>query len=209
MDELVAAARRAGVADTRILDAIRAVPRRSYLPLRARAQAGADRPIRLQAGQTASQPSLIASMLEALALEGHEKVLEIGAGSGWQTALLTHLAAEVVAIELEPALGRMARRNLTAPDAGVGRGTWTVIVGDGARGAADHAPFDAIIVSAAVPELPPAWEAQLAHGGRLVVPRGRGGAERVELLQKSDDGLVHRRTLTAARFVPLRDRPRT
>lgn len=209
MEVLVDAARRAGVTDPRVLDAVRAVPRHRYLPSRSRREAAVDRPVRLQAGQTASQPSLIAAMLEALELDGSGRVLEVGAGSGWQTALLTHLADEVVAVELEPALARMARENLAAADSGVGEGSWTVLEGDGTRGAPDRAPFDAIVVSAAVPRLPDAWRDQLADGGRIVAPMGYGGAERVEVLQKTADGLVRRRTLTAARFVPLRDRPRT
>jgi len=141
-------------------------------------------------------------MIAALRLAGTEQVLEVGTGYGYQTALLARLAACVVSVEIWPDLGAQARRNLAAQ----GIGNVTVLVGDGTEGAPDHAPFDAIVVSAAFPRVPPPLAAQLTTGGRLVQPIGPGGGEHVVLYEKDVDGLRRVRVLTAASFVRLRGR---
>lgn len=195
----VTAARRAGVTDPRVLDAVAAVPRDRFVPPASRREARLDRPVRIGEGQTTSQPSLIAVMLEALELTGDEKVLEVGTGFGYQTALLAHLAAEVHSIERFAALADAARENL----AGCGLDDVDLVVGDGTRGLPAHAPYDAIVVSAAAVELPPALGEQLVDGGRLVAPVGPSGAQAVHLYERRGDVLVVRRRLTAVRFVPL------
>lgn len=159
----------------------------------------ADQPVPIGHGQVTSQPSLVAAMVAALGLTGTEKVLEVGTGHGYQTALLARLAARVISIEVWPGLAARARCNL----AGQGITNVEVISGDGTQGAPGHAPFDAIIVSAAFPQVPVPLTAQLAAGGRLVQPVGPGGDEDVVLYQRSGDGLTRVRVLTGASFVPL------
>jgi protein-L-isoaspartate(D-aspartate) O-methyltransferase len=136
-------------------------------------------------------------MVEALALRGSETVLEVGTGYGWQTALLARLAARVVSIERFPDLAETARRNLA------GLANVEVVVGDGSEGVPGHAPYDAILVSAAYPEVPAALAAQLADGGRLVQPIGRGGNEDVVLFERRGEELARVRSVILAHFVPL------
>jgi protein-L-isoaspartate(D-aspartate) O-methyltransferase len=195
----VTAARRVGVRDPRVLAAVAAVPRDRFVPAAARREAAEDRPIRIGAGQTTSQPSLIAVMLEALELTGTERVLEVGTGFGYQTALLAHLAGEVHTIERLAELAEQARTNL----ASVGLDTVEVVVGDGTRGLPAHAPYDAIVVSAAAREVPTALAEQLVEGGRLVAPVGPDAWQEAVLFTRIDDGLQRTRRLTAVRFVPL------
>ncbi|HZQ15932.1 MAG TPA: protein-L-isoaspartate(D-aspartate) O-methyltransferase [Gaiellaceae bacterium] len=182
--------RRRGIRDERVLDAMARVPRELFVPEEARRAAYADTALPLPCGQTISQPFIVAATLQALELAGAERVLEVGTGSGYQAALLRELAAEVVTIERIPELGALARRNLERS----GHGDVEVRVGDGSLGAPDRAPFDAIAVAAETDEVPPALLAQLASGGRLVLPlRGylaRVAGGRLELL-------------LPARFVPL------
>lgn len=197
---LVAAARRAGVQDDRLLGALAAVNRAAFvLPAHASA-ADRDIPIPIPHDQVTTQPSLVGRMLEALALTGHERVLEVGTGYGFQTALLARLAAEVHSIERWPDLAGAARANLA-------RARVTnvhVVVGDGGDGLPSSAPYQAIVVSAAFPEVPKPLAEQLAVGGRLVQPIGRGGHEWVTLFAKRPSGrLVQRRMLTRAHFVRL------
>jgi protein-L-isoaspartate(D-aspartate) O-methyltransferase len=195
----VEAARRVGVRDPRVLAAVAAVPRERFVPAGAEAAAREDRPIRIGAGQTTSQPSLIAVMLEALALTGTERVLEVGTGFGYQTALLAHLAGEVHTIERLATLAEQARANL----AGVGVADVEVVVGDGTRGLPAHAPYDAIVVSAAALEVPSALAAQLVEGGRLVAPVGPDDWQEAVLFTRVGDRLERTRRLSAVRFVPL------
>lgn len=196
---LVAAARRAGVTDERVLAAVAAVPRERFVPPGAEREAALDRPIPIGSGQTTSQPSLIASMLAALHLTGGERVLEIGTGYGYQSALLAHLAARVYSIErLEP-LAVRARAHLAA----CGLSKVEVVVGDGTRGLPRAAPFDAIVIAAAAAEVPAGLVDQLREGGRLVAPIGPPGAQQVIVYTARDGRLEDPRRLSAVRFVPL------
>jgi len=196
---LVAAARDAGVRDPRVLEAVAATPREAFVPASLVRVAQSDRPLPLPDGQTTSQPSLIARMVEALELTGEENVLEVGSGHGYQTALLSRLARSVHSVELFADLAEAANANLRRH----GVSNAEVTVGDGAEGAPAHAPFDGIVVSAAAAEVPPCLFEQLAPGGRLVVPLGPGGNERVVLFQEHDGALRPRELITLARFVPL------
>jgi protein-L-isoaspartate(D-aspartate) O-methyltransferase len=197
---LVHAARAVGVLDRRVLDAVAAVPRAAYVPVDRVAEANLDRPIPIGGGQVTTQPSLVAAMVEALALCGDERVLEVGAGFGYQTALLGRLAREVWALERRPELAAVARRNL----AGRGVDNAHVVVRDGSQGLPDRAPFDAIIVAAAHPTVPPPLVTQLAVDGRLVQPIGPSGAEHVTLFRRDASGrLVRERSIIRAHFVAL------
>jgi protein-L-isoaspartate(D-aspartate) O-methyltransferase len=198
-DKLVAAARMAGVGDERVLAALRSVPRALFVPPSQIDRAYVDAPLPIAHAQVTTQPSLVAKMVEALALTGSEHVLEIGTGYGWQTALLASLADFVWSVERWPDLAEAARANLDR----YGARNVEVAVGDGSRGLAGQAPFEAIIVSAAFPRVPPPLADQLAPGGRLVQPIGRGGDEDVVLFERRGDQLDVSRSLTAARFVPL------
>lgn len=195
----VAAARAAGVTDARVLAAVAAVPRERFVPSHAGSEATLDRPIPIGSGQTTSQPSLIAKMLAALELTGDERVLEIGTGHGYQTALLTHLAAEVWSVERYAGLAAQARRNL----AEWGQGDAHIVVGDGTEGLEAQAPFDAIVISAAARELPAALGPQLAEGGRMVAPVGPDDGQQVVVSTRRDGQLVELERLTPVRFVPL------
>lgn len=199
-EDLVRAAERIGVRDERVLDALRAVRREDFVPAGRERAAYADRPIPIPRGQTTSQPSLIAAMVEALQLRGGEKVLELGTGYGFQTALLAQLADEVWSIERYGELAEAAADNLRA--AGIDNAH--VLVGDGSEGVAEQAPFEGIILSAATPSIPGPLREQLAEGGRLVAPVGAGGSEDVVVLRRAGDDLERIRSLTRARFVPLR-----
>ena len=199
MEKLVAAARRAGVNDLRVLDAMRRVPRAAFVPLDQAWMAYQDEPVRIPHGQVTTQPSLSARMVEALRLAGPEHVLEIGAGFGYQTALLASLASFVTSIERWPDLAETARRHLKTQEIMNVR----VLDGDGTEGEPSEAPYDAVLVSAAFPEVPEPLVSQLRIGGRLVQPIGSGGAERVTVFERSPDGLVSLDVVCHARFVRL------
>jgi protein-L-isoaspartate(D-aspartate) O-methyltransferase len=189
----------AGVRDARVLEALRVVPRAAFVPEDVIDRAEVDRPLPIPHGQVTTQPSLIAKMVEALALTGSERVLEIGTGYGFQTGILARLSAHVFSVEryadlAETALRNLARERIRNVD---------VIVGDGSAGLPDQAPFHAILVSAAFPRVPPPLTEQLVEGGRLVQPIGRGGSEEVTLFERVGAELVARRTVTGASFVPL------
>ena len=197
--ELVAALRREGVEDARLLEAVRVVPRRAFVPAEAAERAYVDVPVRIPHGQVTTQPSLVAKMIGALALTGEEHVLEVGTGYGWQTALLARLARVVHSVERWPDLADTARANLLSQ----GIENATVVVGDGSEGVAEHAPYDAVLVSAAFTEVPAPLAEQVAVGGRLVQPIGPGGSDDVVLFERLARGLVASRTITGAHFVRL------
>lgn len=196
---LVEAVRDAGVGDPRVLDAVRAVPRTSFVPLEFVGSAYDDEPIPIPHHQVTTQPSLSARMVEALRLTGDEQVFEVGTGYGYQTALLARLAAFVTSIEYWPDLAASARRNL----ASVGVENVRVLDGDGSEGVPQFAPYDAVLVSAAFPEVPPPLVDELRMGGRLVQPIGPGGEEEVMLFERTADGLAQRERIVPARFVRL------
>lgn len=192
---------RRGIRDAAVLKAMAAVPREEFFPPNSRADAYSDGAFPIGSGQTISQPYMVARMVELLEVRPEHRVLEVGAGSGYQAAVLAHLAREVYAVELLEELGLRAQRTL----ARLGYSNVEVIIGDGSLGYEPAAPYDGIIVAAAAPEIAPAWEEQLAEGGRIVAPVGdmrmqtctvarkQGG----ELLVTGDIGCV---------FVPLRGR---
>jgi protein-L-isoaspartate(D-aspartate) O-methyltransferase len=194
--DLVARLRRNGIRDERVLAAIGRVPRERFVPEELRHLAYDDGALPIGHGATVSQPTMVARMCEELALAGDERVLDVGTGSGYAAAVLAELAAEVVGIELVPELAAGARAALAAAGYDV-----RVLVGDGSVGVPELAPFDAISVAAAAPEPPPALVAQLAPGGRLVVPVGRR-RQRLELVVNGEDGPMFVRSV-ACRFVPL------
>ena len=195
VDEQIAAR---GVSDRRVLAAMKRVPRHELVPERLRDRAYEDGPLPIGYGQTISQPFVVGFMSEALELEGHEKVLEIGTGSGYQAAVLAELAAEVYSIELSEPLAARAREDL----AKLGYERIHLRHGDGYLGWPEAAPFDAILLTAAPPEVPQALVDQLAVGGRLVAPVGIGD-QRIVRLVKTEDG-VESESLIGVRFVPMR-----
>ncbi len=196
------ALRTAGIRDELLLQAVRATPRRDFVPAEHAGLAYADVPVPIGHEQVTTQPSLSALMIEALGLGGAEHILEIGTGLGFQTALLARLAADVVSVEMLPDIAARARRNLARQ----GIRTVDLRVGDGSAGVPDRAPYDAILVSAAFPEVPAPLAAQVRTGGLLVQPIGPGGREDVVCFRRTESGLERLRVLTAARFVRLRGR---
>lgn len=198
-EDLIQTIRAEGVADLRLLQALKEVPRADFVPPDLAARAYLDEPLPIPHEQVTTQPSLVAKMVEALALKGSEKVLEIGTGYGFQTALLARLSAFVWSMERWANIAEVARTNLSRR----GITNVTVIVGDGSEGLPQQAPFDAILVSAASPEVPHPLKEQLAPGGRLVQPIGFGGDETVVLFEKGAEGFTFRQTVTWARFVRL------
>jgi protein-L-isoaspartate(D-aspartate) O-methyltransferase len=200
--EFVERLRGQGINDERVLEAFGRVDRAAFVPPESRARAGEDRPLEIGLGQTISQPYIVALMTQSLQISPGQRVLEIGTGSGYQTAILAALGAEVFSIELLPELARRAADTLRAQ----GFGGITLRVGDGALGWPEQAPFDAILVAAAPGEVPPALLEQLAPRGRLVIPVGDDlDGQELELWTKdAPAGGLRRRTLGLVRFVPLR-----
>jgi protein-L-isoaspartate(D-aspartate) O-methyltransferase len=197
--DLVTASRAAGVRDARLLDAIGAVPRAGFVPRDQTARAYRDAPLPIPRGQVTTQPSLVAQMVAALELTSSDRVLEIGSGFGWQTALIAQLAAEVWSVERWKDLACTARANLERHSVE----NAAVVVGDGSLGLPEHAPYDAILVAAAFPQVPAPLTDQLAEGCRLVQPIGPGGAEEVALFEKRGGILGRSRVVTRAHFVRL------
>jgi protein-L-isoaspartate(D-aspartate) O-methyltransferase len=187
-----------GIRDLRVLDAMRTVPRHEFVPESFRQDAYEDHPLPIGEGQTISQPYIVAAMLEYLALQATDRVLEIGTGSGYVTALLSLLSAEVYSVErhaelaasAESTLHRLKYRNVK------------LTVGDGSQGWAEYAPFDAILVSAATPEMPPLLFEQLREGGRMMVPVGPSFSQELQLIRKVN-GKPEVNILEGCRFVPL------
>jgi protein-L-isoaspartate(D-aspartate) O-methyltransferase len=187
-----------GISDARVLDAMSHVPRHEFAPERFRDQAYEDHPVQIAEGQTISQPYMVALMLQALALSPTDNVLEIGTGSGYQTALLAELTAQVISIERHASLADYARTLLNA----MGYADIRIITGDGSRGFAESAPYNAIIVSAAASELPQALIAQLAEAGRMVIPVGGTESQQLLFIRKvNGEAIIQPREL--CRFVPL------
>jgi protein-L-isoaspartate(D-aspartate) O-methyltransferase len=182
----------------RIADAFEQVDRGGFVPTGA-VDVYRDRPVPIPESQTTSQPSLIARMIEALDPRPDDRVLEVGTGFGYQTALLAELCREVVSMDRWESLAGQARRNLAA----AGTQNAEVFVGDGWRGCPERAPFDGIIVAAAATEVPPAFAGQLVEGGRLVIPVKRRGSDEVTLYVKRGHELDTVRLVAPARFVPL------
>jgi protein-L-isoaspartate(D-aspartate) O-methyltransferase len=186
------------VKDERVLAAMEKVPRELFVPESLRSRAYDDAALPIGGGQTISQPYMVARICEALALRGDERVLDVGSGSGYQAAVLAELAAEVDTIERVPELAELAHANLRA----AGYDRVRVHTGDGSRGLPERAPFDAIAVAAAAPELPQTLYDQLEPRGRLVVPVGRRGIQRLEVIIRSPEGPAVLRSVPC-RFVPL------
>ncbi len=187
-----------GVRDLRVLDAMRRVPRHLFVPHGYERDAYEDHPIPIGEGQTISQPYVVAAMTECLALQPGDTVLEIGTGSGYQTAVLAELVARVYSMER---IGALAERGREALERARYRNV-SVVVGDGSEGLPSAAPFDAILVTAAAPALPQALFEQLREGGRLVVPIGTYAGQQLQLVRKVDGEPVST-GLDLVRFVPL------
>jgi protein-L-isoaspartate(D-aspartate) O-methyltransferase len=190
--------RRRDIEDERVLAAMERVPRERFVPPELRSRAYEDAALPIGGGQTISQPYMVAAICSALALNGSERVLDVGTGSGYQAAVLAELAAEVDTIERIPDLADQARANLDS----AGYRNVRVHVGDGSRGLPERAPFDAIAVAAAAPALPQTLYEQLKPRGRLVVPVGKRGVQQLEVIVRSPEGpaVVHS---VPCRFVPL------
>ena len=191
--------RQRGIRDERVLAAMNKVPRHEFVSPQNWGEAYADRPVAIPEQQTTSQPYMIAAMIQAAQIKAEDRVLEIGAGSGYQTALLAELASQVFAVERHASLAEAARNTLER----LGYRNARVITGDGSLGFAEAAPYDAIVVSAAAPRIPPALTEQLAPGGRLLIPVGDSEQQLLHLVQRNPDGTTSVRTLEGCRFVPL------
>jgi protein-L-isoaspartate(D-aspartate) O-methyltransferase len=189
-----------GVRDQRVLDAMAVVPRHEFVTDPYRSMAYQDCPLPISAGQTISQPYIVALMIECLRLQGDERVLEIGTGSGYAAAVLAEMVAQVHTVERIEALAKSAAATLER----LGVGNVTVIDGDGSLGLPAHAPYDAILVSAGAPAVPQRLQAQLSVGGRLVIPVGADQSKQ-ELLRITRVQLdrFERESVAQVRFVPL------
>lgn len=197
---LVEGLARRGIRDRRVLAALGRVPRHLFAPPELRKQGYVDDVIPLGSGATLSQPFVVAAMLEALDLHGGERVLDIGSGSGYTTALLCELAGFVYGIERDPGLAERSGHRMRD----LGYGNFQIRAGDGWEGWMEHFPYDGILVSAAVPALPPKLLDQLAAGGTLVAPVGGAEYQILRVLHLAEDGSATRsRDLFGVRFVPL------
>jgi protein-L-isoaspartate(D-aspartate) O-methyltransferase len=187
-----------GISDQRVLDAMTRVPRHEFVPERYRDQAYEDHPLPIGEDQTISQPYIVVVMLQALKLSSTDNVLEIGTGSGYVTALLAQLTAQVTSMERHPVLADAARDVLD----NMGYKNVRVVAGDGTRGFPEAAPYDAILVSAAAAELPSPLISQLAEGGRMIIPIGGAEAQQLQYIEKLN-GQPQITLRELCRFVPL------
>ncbi len=188
-----------GVKDPKVLAAMKAVPRHLFVPERFRAYSYGDQPLPIGRGQTISQPYIVAYMTEALNLSGRDKVLEIGAGSGYQAAILAEIAREVYTIEIIDVLGNRARKVLQ----GLGYKNVHVMIGDGYKGWPEKAPFDAVIVTCAPEKIPAALVEQLKEGGRMIIPVGPEGTIQKLVMAVKKKGKLNKENVMPVRFVPM------
>ena len=189
-----------GVRDQRVLEAMRTVPREAFVPERLAEFAYEDTPLPIEEEQTISQPYVVAAMAEALELGPDDRVLEVGAGSGYAAVVLSRIAREVWAIERHRTLANLAQQRMEK----LGSTNVHIRHGDGSLGWPEHAPYQAIVVAAGGPEVPPALIDQLAPGGRLVIPIGRDlRLQQLVRVRKLEDGRIERDDLGSVRFVPL------
>ena len=195
---LVEALREKGIADLSVLRAFEQTPRHLFVPTGVRHRAYEDSALPIGNGQTISQPSIHARYLEILGLTGREKVLEVGTGSGYQTVLLAHLAAQVFSIERIAPLMQSARENI----ARAGVRNVSLLTGDGTLGWREYAPYDAILVSAGSPTVPQPLVDQLAEGGRMLIPLGGQDVQTLVVLTRKEGNIV-REDMVPVRFVPL------
>ncbi|MGC1107929.1 MAG: protein-L-isoaspartate(D-aspartate) O-methyltransferase [Candidatus Acidiferrales bacterium] len=193
--------RKRGIHSPRLLEVLERVPRHLFVPEELVAHAYEDRALSIGEGQTISQPYMVGAMTEYLGLEGNERVLEIGAGSGYQAAVLSELAREVVTVENRALLAEAARDRL----ADLGYRNVHVKIGDGTLGWQEDGPFDAILVAAAAPAVPAPLVEQLAEGGRMVIPVGNSDKQMLLRIRKSA-GKILEEKLFSCQFVPLRGR---
>lgn len=187
-----------GLTDERLLAAFRKVPRHSFVPEECQPQAYTDHPLPIGAGQTISQPYMVALMTSRLQLQGHERVLELGSGSGYQTAILAELALEVFSVERLPELLQAASERLSD----LGYLNVHLTTGNGSLGWPEHAPYEAIVVTAAAPDIPAPLLAQLTDPGRMVLPIGPQDAQMLTEVE-SRRGTVSQREIASCVFVPL------
>ncbi|MFM9965108.1 MAG: protein-L-isoaspartate(D-aspartate) O-methyltransferase [Planctomycetaceae bacterium] len=206
-DQLLSAKRRMieqhlrarGITDERVLAAMERVPREEFVPDSLRGRAYDDRALPIEFGQTISQPYTVAFMAQAARLQGHERVLEIGTGTGYGAAVLSHLAAEVGTVERWPELFDSAKQRLER----LGFQNVITRLGDGSQGWIEQAPFEAIVVTAAAPTLPTAFRGQLSEGGRLIIPIGEPGGGQTMFRFTRRNGKWHEEELGLFSFVPL------
>jgi protein-L-isoaspartate(D-aspartate) O-methyltransferase len=192
--------RRRGINEPHILEAFRAVPREAFISDEYAHLAYGDHPLPIEAGQTISQPYIVALTIQAADIERGDKVLEVGAGSGYAAAVISRIADKVVAIERQHDLVVVARERLER----LGYDNVEIVEGDGTKGCPDHAPFDAIVAAASGSHVPKALLAQLAPGGRIVMPVGSpGGIQELIKVTKQEDGTLSQESLGGVRFVPL------
>lgn len=195
---LIETLRERGIRDLAVLRAFEQTPRHQFVPTGLRHRAYEDSALPIGNGQTISQPSIHARYLELLALSGRERVLEVGTGSGYQTVLLAHLVEQVFTIERIPALYQLAREAIQRS----GVGNVSMLLGDGTLGWREYAPYDAILVSAGAPSVPQPLLAQIAEGGRMLVPVGTKDEQRLVIYRRTNGELQHKE-VAPVRFVPL------
>ena len=188
-----------GISDERLLQVMGKVPRQEFLAPARQHEAYLDQPVAIAEQQTTSQPYIIAAMLQAAEVGADDRVLEIGAGSGYQTAILAELAERVMAVERLEGLAASAQATLRR----LGYQNVEIVMADGSLGWAPSAPYNVIVVSAASPSVPPALIDQLAPGGRLMIPVGRAKEQMLQLVLKQEDGTISMRVLEGCRFVPM------
>jgi protein-L-isoaspartate(D-aspartate) O-methyltransferase len=192
--------KRRGITDKRILDAFLAVPREEFVSEEYAHLAYGDHPLPIEAGQTISQPYIVGLMIEAAGIKPGDKVLEVGAGSGYAAAVISRIAEKVIAIERQHDLIKIARQRMER----LGYANVEIVEGDGTKGCRDHAPFDAILAAASGSHVPRPLVEQLAPGGRIVMPVGDPGwVQELVKVTKEEDGILKQKNLGGVRFVPL------